>query len=549
MNIQEIRAKYPQYDNLTDEQLAQGLHKKYYPNMDYNDFSQRIGLKTPQESSLTSDALSGAFSAVSNPLGNLAQTLGVKDVNDALGAFTSFDTGYSAGFGRKTGGLLNAVGKYPIDRIAEAMGVKNTPSFMDRYNEIVQTANQAQAEYEKENPTEAAALKVSGAIASPINKIGASAVKNASGIKKIATGAGVGGVTGSIYGAGRAENLEELPQTIIEDVKTGGVIGGAIPAAGQALRGAGKLGSELLGITTGTGARSIEQAYGAGKRGSKSFIENMRGKVNKADVVDAARAELEKLKIAKNAEYAKNIDAIKTDKTQLNLKGVVDKLNKIKSDYNVNGFSKAGKSTRKAIEEVSDVVDEFSKNPQIHNAEGFDALKQRIYDISFPVEERQANTVIKQMGNAVKSEINKQAPTYAKTMREYTDASNTVRELENALSLKEGKSVDTALRKLQSAFRNNVASNYGTRGDLVEKLGGDYLADAIAGQNLADFMPRGLVGRIAGGAGLYAQNIPAILASSPRLVGEAAYKLGQASNYVPNISVNPAALYLALQNN
>lgn len=498
---------------------------------------------------LTSDAFGGAVSAVSNPLGNLAKTLGIKNVNDVLGASTALDTGYSAGFGRKASGALNAIGAYPIDRIAEALGVKNTPSFMDRYNEIVQTANQAQAEYEKENPTAATALQVSGAIASPINKIGASAVKNASGVKKIATGAGVGGVTGSIYGAGRAENLEELPQTIIEDVKTGSIVGGAIPAAGQALRASGKLASDLLGITTGTGSRSVEQAYKAGQRGSKTFLENMRGNAGKTDVVDAARNELNKLRIAKNAEYSRNIDAIKTDKTILDLKGVLDKLKGIKNDYNVGGFSKAGKSTQKAIDEVSDIVDDFSKNPNIHTAEGFDALKQRIYDITFPVEEKQANSVIKQMGNAVKNEITKQAPTYAKTMKEYTEASNTIRELENALSLKEGKSVDTALRKLQSAFRNNVASNYGTRGDLVEQLGGDELADAIAGQNLADFMPRGLVGRIAGGAGLYAQNIPAILSSSPRLAGETAYKLGQASNYMPNISVNPAALYLALQNN
>ena len=150
------------------------------------------------------------------------------------------------------------------------------------------------------------------------------------------------------------------------------------------------------------------------------------------------------------------------------------------------------------------------------------------------------------MGNAVKSEITKQAPTYAKTMKEYTEASNTIRELENALSLKEGKSVDTALRKLQSAFRNNVASNYGTRGDLVERLGGDELADAIAGQNLADFMPRGLVGRLAGGAGIYAQNIPAILGSSPRIVGESAYYLGKASNVVPNINLNQPAVWLQL---
>lgn len=520
MNIQEIRAKYPQYNNLSDEQLAQGLHKKYYPDMDFADFSQRIGLSKEEKT-------------------NTAQNV--------LGGVTSFDTGYTAGFGRKLGGLLNAIGSYPVDRAAEMLGVENAPTFSDRYNEIVKPALEAQEKFSEENPITSTALQVGGAVVSPINKLGAGLIGKSTGaLGKIATGTGVGAGTGSIYGAGRAESLEELPQTIIEDVTTGGIVGGAIPVAGQAVKGLGKLGSELLGITTGTGSRSIEQAYKAGQRGSRTFLENMRGNVSKTDVVDTARNELNKLKIAKNAEYSQNIDAIKTDKTNLDIKGVIEKLQGIKKDYNVGGFSKAGKSTQKAIDEVSDIVDDFAKRPEIHNAEGFDALKQRIYDISFPVEERQANNIVKQMGNAVKSEITKQAPTYAKTMKEYTEASNTIRELENALSLKEGKSVDTALRKLQSSFRNNVSSNYGTRGDLVEKLGGDELADAIAGQNLADLMPRGLVGRLAGGAGVYTQNIPAILGSSPRLVGESAYYLGKASNAIPNVNFNQPAFWLQL---
>jgi len=43
MNIQEIRAKYPQYDDMSDEQLANGLHKKYYSDMPLDDFYSRIG--------------------------------------------------------------------------------------------------------------------------------------------------------------------------------------------------------------------------------------------------------------------------------------------------------------------------------------------------------------------------------------------------------------------------------------------------------------------------------------------------------------------------
>jgi len=50
MNIQEIRQKYPQYNELSDEQLADGLHKKFYSSLPKEDFYNRIGLtEKPQE--------------------------------------------------------------------------------------------------------------------------------------------------------------------------------------------------------------------------------------------------------------------------------------------------------------------------------------------------------------------------------------------------------------------------------------------------------------------------------------------------------------------
>jgi hypothetical protein len=46
MNISEIREKYPQYNDLSDEQLAQGLHQKFYSDLPFADFSSKIGLAT-----------------------------------------------------------------------------------------------------------------------------------------------------------------------------------------------------------------------------------------------------------------------------------------------------------------------------------------------------------------------------------------------------------------------------------------------------------------------------------------------------------------------
>lgn len=41
--LQEIRQQYPQYSDLSDEQLAKGLHDKYYADMPFDKFSQKIG--------------------------------------------------------------------------------------------------------------------------------------------------------------------------------------------------------------------------------------------------------------------------------------------------------------------------------------------------------------------------------------------------------------------------------------------------------------------------------------------------------------------------
>ena len=44
MKLSEIRTKYPQYDDLSDQQLADALHKKY-PQLSKTDFYKRIGFK------------------------------------------------------------------------------------------------------------------------------------------------------------------------------------------------------------------------------------------------------------------------------------------------------------------------------------------------------------------------------------------------------------------------------------------------------------------------------------------------------------------------
>lgn len=47
MSIQEYRQKYPQYNDLSDTELMQGIHRKHYSDMPYPEFVNRMAGKTP----------------------------------------------------------------------------------------------------------------------------------------------------------------------------------------------------------------------------------------------------------------------------------------------------------------------------------------------------------------------------------------------------------------------------------------------------------------------------------------------------------------------
>lgn len=73
MNISEVREKYPQYGDMSDEQLGQALHSKFYSDMPYEDFAKKAGIvaekKTPTPGERASAAAGGLNRGVSLLLG------------------------------------------------------------------------------------------------------------------------------------------------------------------------------------------------------------------------------------------------------------------------------------------------------------------------------------------------------------------------------------------------------------------------------------------------------------------------------------------------
>jgi hypothetical protein len=276
------------------------------------------------------------------------------------------------------------------------------------------------------------------------------------------------------------------------------------------------------------------------------------------DVLDTAKANVAEMGRLKSAEYRAGMANVSGDKTVLGFNGIDDAVSKAYGQVTYKGQVKNAKAAQ-VVQQINKEIADWKKlNPnEFHTPEGLDALKQKIGGIveGIPFEEKTARMVGQNVYNSVKSEIVKQAPTYAKTMKSYADAMDEIKEIERALSLGNKASVDTAMRKLQSLTRNNVNTNYGNRLDLartLEQKGGNQLMPALAGQALNTWVPRGIGGTVAGGVGLggyMAGGVPGALGTlavqSPRLVGETAYKLGQGSrvfNRIGEAGLQPAAL-------
>ena len=451
--------------------------------------------------------------------------------NDFAGKVATFTRGADFGFGRKLGGLINALGAYPVDRAAQALGVENTPSFTDRYNEIVKQANQAEQEYKENNPLGAAALELGGAVVNPLNKLGVGFIgKGASTLGKVARSGAVGAGTAALSGLG-ADGVQG------EDLATGAVLGSAIPVAGKALSPIGKALTNISGSLTGAGAESIKRAYDAGKRGSQTFLKNLRGQTSAENVVGTAKEELRNMVEGNQDLYRAATQKAFSDTTRIPMQSINKKFQQLYDIETLGGHNILKDDTKKVFKNAKELLKEFNANEDLQNAQGLDILKRRIQDIDVKPGTN-ASRIRKELSDNIKDAIQERNPEYKQAMKRYAENKAEIDELSKTFSLNNKATIDTALRKLQSVMRNNVNTNYGRRFEQLSNLDfhGD-LQDAIAGQALNALTARGL-GKIftGAGAGLAMYNpigAAATLAStSPRVSGETAYMLGKQSSNI-----------------
>ena len=408
--------------------------------------------------------------------------------------------------------------------------------------------------YQEENPMSYLGGQVAGAVAPaagiakgigmiPSFAKAAPIVQNVGGA--VTQGALMPEETGKTGGEFYAQKAQEAPVNALL-----GTIPSVISAGGKGLA---SLLRKEAGMATGAGETALSEAYKAGKTGNQTFVENMRGIAPMENVLNQAKGALSNMKQDISKEYKLGMMDVGTDKSVLDFKGIDKAISDAKDIASYKGQN-INPQAGNALQEIRAIVNGWKNLPskEFHTPEGMDALKQKVGAIleTIPYESGKARTIAQNIYHSIKNEIADQAPKYNEVMKSYSEGQDLIKEISKSLSLGDKATTATGLNKLQSLMRNNVNTNYGYRQELantlMQKGGGGDIMPALAGQALSAKTPRGLVGQgldvsaLLGTALTGGAHIPATLATmattSPRLMGETAYKAGQIAAKAPKMT-------------
>ena len=339
------------------------------------------------------------------------------------------------------------------------------------------------------------------------------------------------------------------------EMEVGGqIIGKAAPAIVSA---AGKPIKSALAGFTGTGRGAVETAIESGAAAGpgmtfhplktvNDFDRALRGKLTGEEIVGSARTALKKMKDIRQSEYIKNLSEISKDKAVIEIKPVRNRFFELTDEYGIKlkynaktktytiDPSRAAMSRKgvKDLEDIFEIIEDFGTQPGDNTAIGLDTLKRQLDD--FYSDSRGATAFITNLRNKVKDTIVEAVPQYKEMMKDYSEATTLIKDIEADLMLrKQGMTgritADKTLKRLMTAIKSAKGERYEIRGDLVKVLGAqgqDDLMQQVAGYAMSELRPRGIGGT---GTGMVAhaaltQLNPAfyatLAASSPRVSGE-----------------------------
>lgn len=315
----------------------------------------------------------------------------------------------------------------------------------------------------------------------------------------------------------------------------------------KAIRTTGYGTKKILGITSGASDLPIEIGFKSGKSSvslnpekrqkARSFRQGMSGVEDAEVLVGDAKRALSEIDRQKKAKYQSGMSSLASGESKIDFAKVDQVVSDLEKSFSVNGELILSDNAKSVLKKIKEDVAKFKENPNLHTVYGLDGLKRLIGKrYNNRVDPNDVSALVAEAGSGIRKIIAETSPEYLNVMDEFSKAEVARKEIENALSLGRRKAVDTAARKLQSAIREIPGE--GTRLQSLEeiaKVSGTDLMERLAGQSLARYTPKGLqqiaqpISFMAAMGASKPELLGLLAAQTPRLVGELAYRGGQAS--------------------
>lgn len=373
--------------------------------------------------------------------------------------------------------------------------------------------------------------------------------------------------------SGAAQSVENNPmQTIgpailgarglLGDSALGAAVDNAVPkiaspitkpasyVTGKVGGGAGAVASQTLGAATGAGASSVAEAARSGyQTGSKpglnysdAFTQALHGKVSPEQVVQTVTDAIQNIRDTRGSAYQAQLAKLGENTSSHDISPVLDSLQTQLQKFNVRiddkgqlDFSRsaiANNGTARAdIQGVYDTVKDWGSQQGDRTGVGLDTLKKQLGD--FYSDSGQARAFVQGVKGSV-SNILGNIPGYSDMTGGYAKASQLLDEIKSATGIGGSSKPDTVFTKLTTAMKGDKELRLQVLKEIESKTGNKDIMSQIAGTNMQSYIPKGLVGKgmdVSAALGLLAHSfspeiIPALLTTSPRIVGEFVHALG-----------------------
>ena len=278
----------------------------------------------------------------------------------------------------------------------------------------------------------------------------------------------------------------------------------------------------------------------------------MRAPIDAENLEKKVEANFKKIKDARSKTYDADMTALKNSVADkpMDINPVINDVKNIIKNEGGGAEYLVDDETSRVLDKTKSVLNQFYKDKGRHNLEGFDNLKKALQNIKTQ-EGTNAERVKTQIANSVRGQIMKQSPQYKTIENNYAKDSELIDDLKKIFSLNRNANSETILKKIQSTSRNNANTDWSYRAQLLKQIDptGE-IQKEISANALNSWTPRGLFGSGAFYGGIFSANPAVLAASSPRVMGRAAYELGRASKLTPkNIEkLSPYVAQMLVQN-